>query len=214
MRNQITIILLFIFLALIIFASVHGIEIGGFKVLSVQQLLQKNEDLNGKIATASTLTTIDYEQSKATLEETYEKQQIEKQKYEELMGLTDSKSKQVFETKQYDVGYLWKVIGKNATKRNLKIGMNVQKTTGQNLYDLNFSVSGQYPNTIQFITDIENNSDLNFRIYNFKMTGSGDAVSSTFSVKGINIDPDTTIGGATASTNNMNQAEDIDNGME
>lgn len=214
MRNQITIILLFIFLALIIFASVHGIEIGSFKVLSVQQLLQKNEDLNGKIATASDLTTIDYEQSKATLEQTYEKQQIEKQKYEELMGLTDSNSKQVFETKQYDVGYLWKVIGKNATKRNLKIGMNVQKTTGQNLYDLNFSVSGQYPNTIQFITDIENNSDLNFRIYNFKMTGSGDAVSSTFSVKGINIDPKTTIGGTTSTTNNINNAEDIDNGME
>lgn len=213
MRNQITILILFIFLALIIFVSVQGIEIGSFKILSVQQLLQKNEDLNSKIATASDLTTISYEQSKATLEQTYEKQQIEKQKYEELMGLTDSKSKQIFETKQYDVGYLWKVIGKNATKRNLKIGMNVQKTTGQNLYDLNFSVSGQYPNTIQFITDIENNSDLNFRIYNFKMTGSGDAVSSTFSVKGINIDPDTTIG-ATTSSNNMNVAEDIDNGME
>lgn len=213
MRNQITILILFIFLALIIFTSVHGIEIGSFKILSVQQLLQKNEDLNGKIATASDLTTIDYEQSKATLEQTYEKQQIEKQKYEELIGLTEEDSKQIYETKQYDVGYLWKVIGKYATTRNLKIGMNVQKTTGQNLYDLNFSISGQYPNTIQFITDIENNSDLNFRIYNFKMTGSGDAVSSTFSVKGISIDPDTTIGGtkATSTTNNLDEEN---NGIE
>lgn len=209
MKNQITIILLLIFLIVIIFASVHGFKIGNFEVLSIQQLMDKNGNLNEKIATASNLTSITYPESKATLEQTYEKQQIEKQKYEELIGLTDEDSKQIYEMKQYDVGYLWKVIGKYATTRNLKIGMNVQKTTGQNLYDLYFTVSGLYPNTIQFISDIENNSDLNFRIYNFKMTGSGEAVQSTFAVKGISIDPSTTIGGNSTTTDTTTTMGDI-----
>ena len=71
--------------------------------------------------------------------------------------------------------------------------MDVQKNNSgrENYYDLNFNVSGQYVNISQFITDIENNSDLYFRIYNFKMSGSGEVVSSTFTVKNVNIDPST-----------------------
>ena len=55
---------------------------------------------------------------------------------------------------------------------------------------VNQSVSGEYVNIIQFITDIENDSDLYFRIYNFKMTGST-TVTATFTVKNINIDVST-----------------------
>ena len=96
----------------------------------------------------------------------------------------------IYETKQYDIGYLWRIFGKYATTRNLKIGMDVQKNSSakETLYDLNFSVSGGYVNISQFISDIENNSELNFRIYNFKMNGSGEEVSASFTIKNVNIE--------------------------
>ena len=147
-----------------------GIDIGNFRVLSLYQLKEKNDTLNEQIDTASKLTSIDYPSEIDELEETYEKYTIERQKYEEVAGFTDDEDKkEIYETKQYDIGYLWKLLGKYTSSHNLTIGMEVQKSNnGENLYNLNFDVSGQYVNISEFISDIENDSDLYFRIYNFK----------------------------------------------
>lgn len=82
--------------------------------------------------------------------------------------------------------------------------MDVKKSTG-NLYDLNFAITGTYANICQFILDLENNSDLYFRIYNFKMTGNSEIVSASFTVKDVNIDPSTITGAdIDTDTNNIN----------
>ena len=193
MKNSISTIIILILIILLAISTLYGLKLGNFQILSISQLKQKNDDVNEKINQASTLTSIDYPNNIENLEATYEKYVIQKQKYEELSGFADKDSKDAYEKKQYDIGYLWRLLGKNATTRNLTLGIDVQGSSEgkENSYDLNFSVSGQYVNISQFITDIENNSDLFFRIYNFKMSGSGDTVSCTFTVKDINIDPST-----------------------
>ena len=193
MRNQTTFILLAICFLAIVYVLIYGVKIGGFEVLSVKQIIEKNNILNDKILTSSSLISNEYDEAQKTLEQTFEQQKIAKQKYEEKMSLVSESKEKIHETKQYDIDYLWRVIGAYATKQNLKLVMSVQKTTGQNLYDFNFTVTGTYANTIKFITNIENNSDLNFRIYNFKMVGETEIVTSTFTIKNINIDPETTI---------------------
>lgn len=193
MSNKLTTILLILSIILLIIVMSVGIEIGNFRILSLSELKDKNDELNGKIATVSELTSINYPENIEKLEETYDQLIIEKQRYEELSGFTGNKEKEeLYETKQYDIGYLWKTFGKYATKHNLTIGMEVQKSNnGENLYNLNFAISGTYVNISQFISDIENNSDLYFRIYNFKMSGEGEIISSSFTVKDIAIDPST-----------------------
>lgn len=202
MKNKITLIIFLLLIVLLIVAIFVGIRIGKFQILSVSELREKNETLNEKIQTASKLTSVDYPETIDVLETTYERHTVQKNKYEELAGFTDGDKKQIYETKQYDIGYLWKTIGKYATSRNLTISMEVKRGSGQNIYDLYFTVSGQYVNISQFITDIENNSDLYFRIYNFKMTGSSEIISSSFTVKDINIDPSTLTSVSTVDTNN------------
>ena len=218
MKNKLTSIILLISIALLIIVMFVGIKIGNFQILSLSQLKNKNDELNTQIDTASKLTSIDYPSKIEQLEETYEKYTIEKEKYEEVSGFTDDEDKkEIYETKQYDIGYLWKTFGKYATSHNLTIGMEVQKSNnGENLYNLNFNVSGQYVNISEFITDIENNSDLYFRIYNFKMSGSGETVSSTFTVKDVAIDSSTitavketeNIGEQTATTETQNTIQE------
>lgn len=207
MRNKVTTLIILVSIALLLIATLRGIE--KLQILSIAQLQEKNNELNDKINDASTLTSIDYPDNIETLEETYDKYEIQKQKYEELAGFTGEDGENVYESKQYDIGYLWRVFGKYATSRNLNIGMDVQKNSSgnDNYYDLNFTVSGQYVNISQFITDIENNSDLYFRIYNFKMTGSGETVTATFTVKDVNIDP-STITTVTASTTETQAVEE------
>lgn len=210
MKNKIiSIICLLLIILLIIIVAFKGIKIGNFQILSISELKLKNDKLNETITSASELTSVEYPKTITTLEETYEKYNIQKQKYEEMSGFTENDEKQIYETKQYDIGYLWKVVGKYATSYNLTIGMKVQKTSGQNLYDLYFDVSGQYVNISEFIKNIENNSDLNFRIYNFKMSGSSEIVSASFVVKNVKIDPSTITSSTTLENNNASSDDNI-----
>ena len=191
MRKRLKTIIFLILIILLIVAITIGIKIGGFQILSVEELKAKDTELQETIAKASTLSSVDYPDNIDTLEATYENYKIQKQKYEEISDFTSADKKHIYETKQYDIGYLWEIIGKYCTTYNLTISMDVQAGSGQNLYNLNFNVSGQYVNISQFIANLENNSDLYFRIYNFKMSGSSETVSSSFLVKDVNIDPET-----------------------
>ena len=130
MRNQIiTYILLAIFILGIISLCSFGVEVGKLKVSSIDGILQKNEELNEKIEIAKQLTSDEYSGTIRRLEQTYEKHQITKEKYEEMLDLTNEKKNNIYEIKQYDIGYLWKVIGTYAANHKLNVSMSVEKTT-------------------------------------------------------------------------------------
>lgn len=193
MRDRITLIIILVSIILLAFLTIYGIRLGSFEILSISQIISKNDDVNAKINEASKLTSIDYPERIENLNNTFDNYTIQKRKYEDLAGVSEQYSEDIYETKQYDISYLWRVLGKYATNRGLTLGINVQKSTN-NLYDFTFSLNGTYVDIIQFIGDIENNSDLYFRIYDFKMSGSGTTITSTFLVKDINIDPSTIAG--------------------
>lgn len=192
MRKNITLLMILISIILIIYIGTHGVKIGNFEILSIQKLIEKNDELDGKITEATDLATITYQENIQNLEETYGKYKTKKQKYEELAGTINNKGNKIYETKQYDIGYLWRILGNYARKRNVNLGIQVQKNNnGNSSYNINFTVKGKYVNISQFITDIENNSDLYFRIYNFQISGSGEIITSTFTVRNISLDAST-----------------------
>lgn len=188
MKNRMILIIILVSIILIAFMMLHGIKIGKFEILSISQIKEKNDMLDKRIDAASELTSVDFPKNVETLEKNFEDYTIEKEKYEELTGDNGNDVEKIYETKQYDISYLWRVLGKYAESRGLTLGIDVQSSN--RMYDFKFNVSGKYTNIIQFITDIENDSDLYFRIYNFKMSGSS-TVTATFTVKNININPDT-----------------------
>jgi len=205
MRNStIKTLILAILIILTIFVAVNGIKIGNFEILSISDLKQKKEDLEKNIQLATELATTTYTQNEEKLRETFTEYKAQKEKYEQLVGVTNKNDREIYETKQYDISYLWRVIGKYATEQKfigdpgitLNIGVKKGKV-GTNNYDFNFNVEGTYTRISQFITDLENDSDLYFRIYNFKMmydesiSETGEIVRATFSVKGIGIDKST-----------------------
>ena len=111
MRNRVTTIIILVSIVLLVIAIFRGISIGKFEILSVSQIQEKSNKLNAKIDEASTLTSIDYPDNVETLEETFDKYTIQKQKYEELSGFVDEDGEDVYEKKQYDIGYLWRIFG-------------------------------------------------------------------------------------------------------
>lgn len=192
MKNEIITIIILISIILLAVFLFKGLNIGKLEILSIAQFKEKNENLSNKLDTAKNLTTEEFPQKVEKLDKTFEEYKNKKEKYEQLSGLSTEDGIGLYETKQYDISYLWRVLGNYAKKRYLTLGIDVQKSdSAKSLYNFNFTVSGEYVNIIQFITDLENNSDLNFRIYNFKMSGSGTKITSSFKVESININPST-----------------------
>ena len=194
MRNKLTLILLLLSIILLIIVMFFGIDIANIHAFSLAELKDKNDDLNKQITTASDLTSVKYSETIKDLEKAYDEFTIQKEKYEEISDFTNDKDKRdIYETKKYDIGYMWETLGRYATFKNLKLATEVQKSrNGDDLYNLNFTVLGDYVNISQFIADIENDSDLYFRIYNFKMVQNEKGIIvATFKVKDIRIDPST-----------------------
>lgn len=202
MRNRIFLIVLILLIIILTIAMINGIKIGNFQVPSIKQLTNKNQEINEKIEKASNLTSIDYPNNVEKLEDTYEKFTLKKQKYEEMSDFTDEDGNNIYEIKQYDIVYLWELFGKYAKSNNLKIEMSVKSNgSKEGFYDLYFTTTGKYTDISQFINNIENNSDLYFRIYNFKISGSGETITSTFTVKNVKLDSSTLQNNSTTTTN-------------
>ena len=120
---------------------------------------------------------------------------------------------------------MWVKLGNHATSEGATMKMDIVKgsSTSENMYDLNFTVNGSYISIIDFISDIENDSTLGFKIENFHMSGSGDSLQATFVCKEISIidvnesqvdtktnDVNTT-NSATNNTNNTNSTNSTSN---
>lgn len=195
MKNKIIIIIFILIFILLIGIIFFGVEFGKVRILSIKEMQEKNNQLHEKIASASNVTSVEYPAKTDSLEATYEQYKIEKQKYEEMSGFTNSKKKKVYEVKQYDIGYLWQLIGKYARTYNLAITMNVNQSSTPELCELHFNINGEYVNISRFIAEVENNSDLYFRIYNFNMNGGGDQVYAYFLVKDIKFEQSTVVSG-------------------
>ena len=192
MRSRIITITILISFILLIIAMVRGINIGNLEILSISQIKEKNNNLNEKIDKASSLATNDYPKNIEILDKTFEQYTMTKEKYEQLSGLSGEETIEKYETKQYDIGYLWRILGNYAESKNLTLGINVQKSNASDtLYSFSFSVSGEYTKIIEFIKALEDDSDLNFRIYNFKINGTGTILNANFVVENINIDSTT-----------------------
>ena len=119
-------------IVLLILAMVRGIEIGDFKIMSISKFKEKNDVLTRKIEEASVVTSADYPEAENDLNNTFNKYLAQKNKYEKLVGTSKDETEQKYETKKYDISYLWRVLGKYATNRNLYLGIEVIKNEGAN----------------------------------------------------------------------------------
>lgn len=93
-------------------------------------------------------------------------------------------------------------LGSYATKEGVTLKWDVSSTGVNNKYTLNFTTTGSYVGVISYIYALENDSDLAFRIENFKMTASGENVTATFTVNNVAIKAETI---SSASSNNTNE---------
>lgn len=226
MKKLLISILIALLLILSIFIAINGLNVGKIEVLGIIGINQKNSELDQKIQQATQLSTIDYQKAVDEVEENSKKLTEEKKNYEDMALLnTDSEGQATAQIQKYEVEALWVKLGNHATSEGATMKMDIVKGSSatENMYDLNFTVNGSYISIIDFISDIENDSTLGFKIENFHMSGSGDSLQATFVCKEISIidvnesqvdtgtNNNNTTNSTTNSTNNTNSTNTTSN---
>ena len=153
------------------------------KVKGAKGIDEKDTEIENKIGELSNVISVTYTGAMTNLKQATNKLIDSKTEYENQAALSNSNSSSyASKLETYDIDYLWTKLGNYAKDENVVIKIEVTSSSASsNLYNLNFTVTGSYVGTTDFIYDIENDSKLGFKIDNFKMTaGSNSEVTGSF----------------------------------
>lgn len=215
MKKLLILILIALLVALSIFIVIQGVNIGSLEILGVKGIQSKSSQLDEKIQQAGKLAEKDYQQALNDVKTNTKKLQEEKKNYEDMTQISEDGDIQTAnQIEKYEIETLWVKLGNHATTQGVVIKMDVKKGSAQDIYDLQFTATGSYISITDFISAIENDSSLGFKIEEFKLvpSSSGSDLQATFVCKDIAI-KDVSQSAVTTTTDNKLQADEKTNGL-
>jgi len=190
MKKVLISILIILLIVLAYFAIFNGLSFGDIKILSVEQIIEANDKLTYDIEQTNALIKKEYPSKEGELYTSVDELLAKKDEYFTLAKVsTEGEITKANTEETYLIEYLWTRIGRHATSKgvNLKMDVNTADAGDDNIKNLGFTVTGQYIGIIQFVSQLENDDKLNFKIENFKLTGSDGNLTATFNVRSIRI---------------------------
>ena len=175
-------ILTILLIVMAVLVITKGLTIGNFKILSVKQIIEGNDKLTAEISETEKLIRSNYPTELETLDSTVSSLLAAKEEYQDLADeSTKSEINKATTVETYTVEFLWTRLGRHATAE----GVYLSYTPTNN--SIKFTVSGDYIPILSFVSAIENDSKLGFRIENFKLIPGGNNLQATFETRNINI---------------------------
>lgn len=188
------ILLIIVMILVIVFGYVvltKGTDIGKIKICSIMQIDEKSKKLEDKIQEANDLIDIEYPKKNIELKDANDKMKEAKTKYLDETNISSEQEIQsALEIESYDIERLYVKLGMHANKEgvNLKFVLNSSSSNSQDTKDIAFTLKGSYIGITNFIYAIEDDEELNFRIYNFKLLPSdNELLEGTFVVHDVRI---------------------------
>lgn len=178
-----------ILLILICVFAFKGISIGKLSVYSWKAIKEQSLNLDKKVEEANTQINQNYAKSVADIETATSNLKKLKEEYEEKVGLNGGLG--ITQIEKYKIEYLWGIVGGYAKKEGVKITLDIQETSITDTHNINFSIYGPYTGITNFIYDIENDDELNYRIKDFKIEPSATTTTTTSDNKVTTVSTDT-----------------------
>lgn len=195
MKKLLLLILIGLLLALSIFIVINGVQLGSVEILGINGMQTKSSELDNKVNEATKLASTDYKQAIGSVENNAKSLEKKKQEYDDIALIdTENGEQQNKQIQKYEIETLWVKLGNYATSEGAVMKMDlirgVTSTDISKTYNLKFTVNGSYISITDFISDIENDSSLGFKIEEFKMVPSsgGAELQATFTCKDIAIE--------------------------
>lgn len=213
MRKVLISVLLVLLLVLAYFTIFQGISIGTFKVLSTNDIIKLNDDLTVKIGEANKKIKTDLQSKRSELNENINILLDNKESYYNLANVsTESEITEASTEQVYSIEYLWVRVGRHARSEgvNMKMDVLAGDTGDDSVKNINFTAVGKYMAIMNFVSALEDDSELGFRIEDFHLVPAEDEINlqATFSVTGIRTRVEnTTVSVDTTSTAEPNNVE-------
>ncbi len=190
MKKLLILILIALLLILTFYIGMQGVSFGKVEVLGIKGIQAKSAQLDSKLQEAGKLAEKSYAQAVSDVNSNAKKLKEEKKNYEDMTTISsDGDVQSSNQIEKYELETLYVKLGNHATKEGVIMKMDIlQGSSGaQGVYNLNFTVTGGYVQIEDFISSIENDSTLGFKIEEFKMAPSGDTLQATFVCKDVPI---------------------------
>ena len=168
----------------------HGFSFHMFGVdldiSSYSGIAQKSQQLVSKVEELERKNTTEYNSALSMKKAAENNFNTSKVAYEELASQASiDEIREANKKEEYFLDYLWMKIGTYANNSDIKVLINPNYEAAT----IDFDISGQYIAVINFIYDLENDSELAFNIDNLVMQGgsSAEVTKASFQVRNINI---------------------------
>lgn len=168
----------------------HGFSFHMFGVdldiSSYSGIAQKSQQLVSKVEELERKNTTEYNSALSMKKAAENNFNTCKAAYEELASQASiDEIREANKKEEYFLDYLWMKIGTYANNSDIKVLINPNYEAAT----IDFDISGQYIAVINFIYDLENDSELAFNIDNLVMQGgsSAEVTKASFQVRNINI---------------------------
>lgn len=209
MKKILLILIMILLIIAVYFALSSGISIGNIQVLGIRQIAEANENLDKKIQELNQSIDIVFPQKMSDLETASTNFQKAKEEYLNLTNVSsDQEILEAMKQESYTIEYLWARLGNHAKKQGVNIELQIVSNDSgvEGMYNLNFTVDGSYIAITNFISAIENDGELNFRIQGFTMNpNQGNILRSTFTVRNIAIQGNTSTQTVQSTQNTTNE---------
>lgn len=166
-----------ILLILVCVSAFNGISIGKLSVYSVKNIKEQSLNLDKKIEEANTEINQNYAKSLADIKTATTNLENVKKEYEDKVGLNGEIG--ITQIEKYKSEYLWVILGGYSTSEGTLVDLDIKETSIENTYNINFTVYGSYVGITDFLYDIENDDELNYRVKNFKIVPSSTTTKTT-----------------------------------
>ena len=179
MKKLLISVIIILLIVLTYMVAYKGITIGSLRLNSVKDIKNANGELEEEFSKSKELSAQTYPNAIDDLEKVEKELKIAKQQYEAKVGNNSEAASalNVIQVDRYNIEYLWTIIGNYATKNGVKIALDIKSTNAKDVYNLNFSVEGEYVGITDFIYRLEDDNELKFEINDFKM--SSQKISNT-----------------------------------
>lgn len=169
MKKILIFILIVLLLVLTYTVFTKGINIGFIKIHSINSIKNESVKLDKDFNDANVLSKKTYPTEVEGLKKAIRELEISKQEYENKKSYnTGNEAVGTIEVKTYTIHYLWTVLGNYRKDRGIKsLNLDLEATDVQDVYNLKFTLVGEYTDIREFIYDIEDDEQLNFMVDNF-----------------------------------------------